>query len=126
MLSGIVQSPRAVAANSAIMRAFVRMRRALSERGDILARLEKIEDEVRTHTTTTDKNLRLVFETLRRLLDDDSDTTAGRIGFQLPACINEKLNIRFRKIAFSKEVIIHYSGIYSNAAIRAVNEVKRL
>jgi hypothetical protein len=83
MLSGILQSPRAVAANIAIMRAFVRMRRALSERGDILARLETVEEELRTHTTATDKNLRLVFETLRRLLNDDSDTTAGRIGFRL-------------------------------------------
>jgi hypothetical protein len=83
MLSGILQSPRAVAANIAIMRAFVRMRRALSERGDILARLETVEEELRAHTTTTDKNLRIVFETLRRLLDDESDTSAGRIGFRL-------------------------------------------
>jgi phage regulator Rha-like protein len=83
MLSGVLGSARAVAANIAIMRAFVRMRRALAERGDVLARLEALEDEVRSSNATTEKNLRVVFETLRRLLDDESTTTPGRIGFRL-------------------------------------------
>jgi hypothetical protein len=83
MLSGILNSPRAIAANIAIMRAFVRMRRSLAERGDVLARLDALEQEMRTSNATTEKHLRVVFETLRRLLDDDSATDAGRIGFKL-------------------------------------------
>jgi hypothetical protein len=83
MLSGVLGSARAVAANIAIMRAFVRMRRALAERGDVLARLEALEDEVRSSNATTEKNLRVVFETLCRLLDDESTTTPGRNGFRL-------------------------------------------
>ena len=83
MLSGILNSPKAAAVNVAIMRAFVRMRRTLAERGDVIARLDALEDGLKQHGAATEKHLRVVFETLRRLLDDDQDTTAGRIGFRL-------------------------------------------
>lgn len=83
MLSGILNSPKAAAVNIAIMRAFVRMRRTLAERGDVIARLDALEDGLKQQGAATEKHLRVVFETLRRLLDDDQDTTAGRIGFRL-------------------------------------------
>lgn len=83
MLSGVLNSPRAVAVNLAIMRAFVRMRRTLAERSDVIARLDSLELDLREQSTTTEKNFRVVFETLRRLLDDGADTNAGRIGFRL-------------------------------------------
>ena len=42
-----------------------------------------LELDLREQSTTTKKNFRVVFETLRRLLDDGADTNAGRIGFRL-------------------------------------------
>jgi hypothetical protein len=55
----------------------------LTERSDVIARLDSLELDLREQSTTTEKNFRMVFETLRRLLDDGADTNAGRIDFRL-------------------------------------------
>ncbi len=83
MLSGVLNSPRAIAVHLAIMRAFVRMRRNLAEGSDVVARLDALELDLREQSSATEKHLRVIFETLRRLLDQGADTNAGRIGFRL-------------------------------------------
>ncbi|MGQ0703591.1 MAG: ORF6N domain-containing protein [Gemmatimonadales bacterium] len=45
MLSSVLRSPRAIAVNVEIMRAFVRMRRLLAEHADLAARLDRLEQE---------------------------------------------------------------------------------
>ena len=83
MLSGIVNSPRAVMVNIAIMRAFVRMRRTLAEHSGVLARLDALEEGLKGHGATSERNFRVVFETLRRLLDEQDDSEPARVGFRL-------------------------------------------
>ncbi len=85
MLSGIVNSPRAVAVNIAIMRAFVRMWRTLGERSDVHDRLDVLEEGRKGQSATSERNFRVVFETLRRLLDEQDETAAAqpRVGFRL-------------------------------------------
>jgi hypothetical protein len=83
MLSGILNSPRAAAVNIAIMRAFVRMRRTLAEHSGVLARLDALEEGLKGQNTTSERNFRVVFETLRRLLDEQDDTVPARVGFRL-------------------------------------------
>ena len=90
MLSGIVNSPRAVAVNIAIMRAFVRMRRTLAENSGVLARLDVLEEGLKGQSATSERNFRVVFETLRRLLDEQDDDAAEppRVGFRLNEAAN--------------------------------------
>src|SRR5438105_2896542 len=51
MLSGVLHSRRAVHVNIAIMRAFVKLRRALSSSQDITRRVEKLEGKINMHET---------------------------------------------------------------------------
>jgi hypothetical protein len=83
MLSGILASPRAVAVDIAITRAFVRMRRELAERSDVLARLDALEQGLKGHGATSERNFRVVFATLRRLLDEQDGAVPARVGFRL-------------------------------------------
>jgi ORF6N domain len=83
MLSGILNSPRAAAVNIAIMRAFVRMRRTLAEHSGVLARLDALEEGLKGQHATSERTFRVVFETLRRLLDETDDTEPTRVGFRL-------------------------------------------
>jgi hypothetical protein len=83
MLSGILGSPRALAVNIAIMRAFVRMRRTLTEHSGVLARLDALEEGLKGRHNASERNFRVVFETLRRLLDEQDDTVPARVGFRL-------------------------------------------
>lgn len=45
MLSSVLRSPRAIAVNIEIMRAFVRMRRMVGEHADLAARLDRLEKD---------------------------------------------------------------------------------
>lgn len=60
MLSGVLRSPRAVHANIAIMRAFVRLRQMLAAHADLARRLDELERKY-------DKHFRVVFEAIREL-----------------------------------------------------------
>lgn len=64
-LSGVLRSPRAVQANIAIMRAFVRMRTMLSANREQLRKLMEIEAKVLKH----DRALSEVFDAIRQLMD---------------------------------------------------------
>jgi hypothetical protein len=51
MLSGILRSPKAVAVNIAIMRAFVKLRHAISTQRDMARRIERVEGRLDLHDT---------------------------------------------------------------------------
>jgi hypothetical protein len=73
MLSSVLRSPRAVAVNIEIMRAFVRMRRMAVEHADIVRRIDRLERRY-------DSRFRIVFDALRCMMTPP-DPPRRRIGF---------------------------------------------
>jgi hypothetical protein len=76
MLSSVLHSPRAVAVNVEIMRAFVRMRRLLASHADLGQRLDELEARY-------DDQFRVVFDAIRGLMAPPQGP-ARRIGFAIP------------------------------------------
>jgi len=75
MLSSVLRSPRAVAVNIEIMRAFVRLRRLLLENVDLAKKLTALERKY-------DGQFRVVFEAIRELMEPaPTPTPEKRIGF---------------------------------------------
>ena len=77
MLSGILNSPRAVQVNIAIMRTFVRLREILSTNKALAEKLAGIESKMRSH----DKQFEIVFEAIGQLLSPVTKTSKNPIGF---------------------------------------------
>ena len=74
MLSSVLRSPRAVAVNIEIMRAFVRMR-ALIESNKVLAKkIAALENKY-------DKQFATVFQAIYELMDDSEKKPKRKIGF---------------------------------------------
>ncbi len=73
MLSSVLKSPRAVQVNVEIMRAFVRLRRMLTEHRDLAQRLDELEQHY-------DKQFSAVFDAIRQLMMPPSQTKRP-IGF---------------------------------------------
>lgn len=65
MLSSVLSSPRAVAVNIEIMRAFVRLRQLLNTHADLARKLAALERKY-------DARFRIVFEAIRQLMDPPS------------------------------------------------------
>ena len=78
MLSSVLRSPEAVEVNIAIMRAFVRLREALSGQDNLLRRLDELEGRVGAQ----DARFRAVFGAIRQLIDGDPVASRRRIGFE--------------------------------------------
>jgi hypothetical protein len=75
MLSSVLRSPRAVAVNVEIMRAFVRLRRLLESNVELSRRLDALERPY-------DGKFRAIFDAIRELMTPPRKP-AKRIGFQL-------------------------------------------
>jgi len=77
MLSSVLRSRRAVAVNVEIMRAFVRVRRAVAQHADLARRLDELEQRY-------DERFGEVFDAIRALVDPAEEPTrpARRIGFR--------------------------------------------
>ena len=73
MLSGILQSHRAVQVNIAIMRAFVRMRRMLVSHEELARKVAALEEKY-------DSQFRVVFDAIRALMEPPKNRRQ-RIGF---------------------------------------------
>ena len=73
MLSGVLNSPRAVQVNIAIMRAFVRMRRMLVSHEELARKVDALERRY-------DSQFRGVFDAIRALMEPPK-TPRRRIGF---------------------------------------------
>ena len=74
MLSSVLRSDRAAHVNVEIMRAFVRLRRALTEHADLAARLDELEQRY-------DAQFRSVVDAIRRLIEQTS-RDVPRIGLK--------------------------------------------
>jgi hypothetical protein len=64
MLSSVLKSKQAVAVNIAIIRAFVRLREALSLHKDLAHKLAELEKKIENH----DESIRTLFEAMRQLM----------------------------------------------------------
>ena len=76
MLSGVLNSPRAVQANVEIMRAFVRMRDVIETHRALAKKLVELEAKVGTH----DEEIQLIFDALRQLMAEPAKKKKA-IGF---------------------------------------------
>ena len=74
MLSGVLNSRRAVRVNIEIMRAFVRLRRLLSSHADLGRKLAALEKNY-------DAQFKVVFEAIRQLMHDGRLKSRREIGF---------------------------------------------
>jgi hypothetical protein len=74
MLSSVLRSPRAIQVNIEIMRAFVRLRRILSEHKELSRRLDELENRY-------DQQFRSVFEAIRQLMAPPNSPARNAIGF---------------------------------------------
>jgi ferritin-like metal-binding protein YciE len=80
MLSGILNSHRAILANIQIMRVFTRIRHALLDNTELRLAIEQI----RKKTENNEKNIELVFHYLDELLDKKENQKPRRkIGFKI-------------------------------------------
>jgi hypothetical protein len=92
MLSSVLRSPRAVAVNIEIMRAFIRMRGMLVSVDELAHKPEALERKALAH----DKDLEEVFEALRKLMTPP-EPPRREIGFHVrpevkgPAAIRRKI-----------------------------------
>ncbi len=82
MLSGIVNSDRAINMNIAIMRAFVEVRRVLLQQTDIKEQLKMIQERITEH----DVQLSQIYDSIENLLDEKAAQRnwdgRERIGFK--------------------------------------------
>ena len=74
MLSSVLRSPRAVAVNIEIMRAFVRMRALIDTNRELAKKLAALEAKY-------DKQFKVVFQAIYDLMDDDEKKPKRKIGF---------------------------------------------
>ena len=75
MLSSILNSDRAIMVNIQIMRTFTKMREMLTENEELHRKIELLEKQY-------DEKFGMVFEAIRRLIDDDQDRGEKEIGFK--------------------------------------------
>jgi regulator of replication initiation timing len=79
MLSGILNSDRAIAVNIQIMRIFTKIRQMLSDNTDLRLEIEKIKNKLDNH----DKNMEIVFRYLDELIEkNETPKERNQIGFR--------------------------------------------
>jgi hypothetical protein len=79
MLSSVLNSRRAVQVNIAIMRAFVRLREALSLHKDLAHKLAELECKIEGH----DQDIHNLFEAIRQLMTPPPAPPRPEIGFHV-------------------------------------------
>jgi hypothetical protein len=83
MLSGILNSEKAIAMNIAIMRAFIEIRRILIEGNDLRVQLKEIKESLGEH----DAQLNAIYDAMENLLDEKAAQRKWeerkRIGFKI-------------------------------------------
>lgn len=75
MLSSVLNSPRAIQVNIAIMRAFVWLREMLATHADLARKLDALEKNY-------DQQFQVVFEAIRQLIAPPNPAKRRRIGFR--------------------------------------------
>jgi hypothetical protein len=74
MLSGILNSPRAVETNIAIMRTFVALRKLMETNKDLAAKIRQLERKY-------DQRFKLIFDAIQKLIKQEKE--ARPIGFDI-------------------------------------------
>lgn len=82
MLSGIINSKKAIGMNIAIMRAFVAVRRIIFKESNVAAQIEQVKDRLSEHDT----QLNNIYDAMENLLDEKASQKKWddreRIGFK--------------------------------------------
>jgi len=94
MLSGLVNSPRAIAVNVGIMRAFVRLRHLITSHADLARKLATIE-------RTYDAQFKVVFDAIRELMTPPAPAKKGEMGFHtgIPSLKPKRAKTKHRALA---------------------------
>ena len=81
MLSGVLNSSRAIQVNIQIMRTFTKLRQMMLSHKDLKRRIEKLEQKYKEQ----DKRFMSVFDAIRRLLEykEEENKKRGPVGFQV-------------------------------------------
>jgi hypothetical protein len=74
MLSGVLNSPRAIAVNIEIMRAFVRLRSLIESHAELAEKLSQLERRY-------DHQFKVVFDAIREIMNPAQPPKGRRIGF---------------------------------------------
>lgn len=74
MLSGLLNSPRAIAVNVAIMRTFVRLRQLIASHADLARKLADLESKY-------DEQFKIVFDAIRELMSPAAPSRNREMGF---------------------------------------------
>lgn len=77
MLSSVLKSERAMRVNIQIMRTFTKLREMIATNQELREKIEKLEGKY-------DKRFKIIFDTMRKLLDDKKEAEIeppGKIGF---------------------------------------------
>jgi DNA-binding PadR family transcriptional regulator len=80
MLSTVLNSPRAIAVNIEIMRAFVRLRALIASNKELAAKLDQLEKRLTTH----DQAITEIMNAIRKLMSPPEPTKKRPIGFVTP------------------------------------------
>jgi hypothetical protein len=78
MLSGVLNSERAIQVNIAIMRAFVKLREVLSASTELAHKLAQLEKKIEKH----DSEITLIFDAIRKLMTPLPVKPRRKIGFE--------------------------------------------
>jgi len=78
MAANVLKSDRAIEMSLFVIRAFVKMRLLLTERGEFARRLDRIERKLLRHDTA----LQEIHREIRALRQETEASTRRRIGFQ--------------------------------------------
>ena len=76
MLSGVLKSKRAIQANIAIMRVFVKLKAIISTHKDLVYKLSQLERKIEGH----DEEIKAIFKAIRQLMASP-EKPKRRIGF---------------------------------------------
>jgi hypothetical protein len=80
MLSSVLRSPRAIAVNIEIMRAFVRMREMLASNHELARRIDQLEARIGKKFATHDEAISAILSAIRELMQPPATKRQG-IGF---------------------------------------------
>ena len=77
MLSGVLNSERAIKINIVIIKAFVKLREIISTHKEPAQKINELEHKIEGH----DEHIRTIFEAIRRLMEPPPEPPKRRIGF---------------------------------------------
>ena len=81
MLSSVLRTPRAIAVNIEIMRAFVRLRDLLATNKELATRFAALEARIEKRLGDQDQAIVEILQAIRELMSPPASAPKGKIGF---------------------------------------------